>query len=415
MAASNAGGYEHEFLEDSAKLKDFECPLCLHVTREPSLTSCCGQHFCQSCINRIITGSKPCPFCKEKTFTILLDKKQKRKVLELKVSCTMKDRGCTWTGNLGDLNTHSDVQNGSCQYVDVNCSNKCGKNVQRRHLPKHLSEECPKRPFTCKYCLYKATYDDVSTKHYSKCAKYPIPCPNECDIGNVERAEMEEHLSKCPLQLVDCEFAHAGCSEKITRKNSTRHMEQNIHRHLSMLSTLCLKQTAEMQQKLDEKDKEIALLKNRLDYVENYICLLPEVFQVDNFSKVQRGVLGRVSGPVGYIHLGGAKVKICLYKDDQVDVELWQIPGTFDEASQWPVEYAVSVQLLNQLGDHHHYTGSEKRVKLTKPENEEHVMDILHVFMTDLIYNHVQQSQYLKDDCLKFKISAKVISVGRSK
>ena len=173
MAASNAGGYEHNFLEQPSTLKEFECPLCLLVTREPSLTSCCGQHFCWYCINRITAVRKPCPFCKEKTFTAMLDKKQKRKVLELKVSCTMKERGCAWTGELGDLAGHTDSDNlmGVCQYIDVMCSNKCGKSLQAQFLHAHLLHHCPNRRCMCIFCNYEDTFVNIQAEHI------PSPVP----------------------------------------------------------------------------------------------------------------------------------------------------------------------------------------------------------------------------------------------
>ncbi len=144
MASPSTGGYDQEFLDPPAKLKEFECPLCLLVIREPTLTSCCGQHFCQSCINRIITDRKPCPLCKQLRFGTFLDKKQKRKVLELKVNCSMKLRGCSWTGELGELDSHTDTGAGDCQFVDVTCPNKCGENLQRHLMGSHLSDTCLK-------------------------------------------------------------------------------------------------------------------------------------------------------------------------------------------------------------------------------------------------------------------------------
>ncbi len=174
MASPNTGGYDQEFLDPPAKLKELECPLCLLVTREPNLTSCCGQHFCQSCINRIFTDRKPCPLCKDVNLSAFLDKKQRRKVLELKVRCSMKQRGCGWTGELGELASHTDTQNGNCQFVDMTCPNNCGGRHQRRHLKSHLSDTCPKRPFTCKYCGFNSTHEKVCNKHYPECAKWTI-------------------------------------------------------------------------------------------------------------------------------------------------------------------------------------------------------------------------------------------------
>ena len=269
MASSNGGGYEHEFLEPSAKLKEFECPLCLFVTREPHLTVCCGQHFCQACINRIVTDRKPCPLCKADSFVVVLDKKQKRRVLELKVKCTMKERGCDWSGELGKLDTHVDTRNGSCQFVDVNCPNNCGESHQRCYLANHLSDLCPKRPFTCKYCEFKATYEQVCNDHYPKCVKCPVPCPNNCEIGIIERGNLAQHVSECPLQVVECEFAHyAGCSERITRKDLPKHMELSMQKHLVLVSSYCVKELA-------EKDKQVEVLRSRVRTLEVVNGLLP--------------------------------------------------------------------------------------------------------------------------------------------
>ena len=350
MASSNGGGYEHEFLKSADKLKEFECPVCLFVTREPHLTDCCGQHFCQACITRILTYRKPCPFCKAKSFIVMLDKKQKRKVLELNVECTMKERDCDWSGELGELDTHVDTQNGSCQFVDVNCPNNCGESHQRRRLANHLSNLCPKRPFTCQYCKFKATYEQVCNGHYPKCTKYPVPCPNKCEIRTVERGNLEQHVSECPLQVVEChfgcsermkreglpmhvrvcpkcpftcqycgfkatyeqvhndhylkcikypvpcpnkcevgtvkrgnleqhvsdcslqvvecEFAHAGCSEKITRKDHLKHMELSVQKHLVLVSSYCVKEMTNVRKELTETQKTLAETKKKLAQTE---------------------------------------------------------------------------------------------------------------------------------------------------
>jgi len=264
MAGSKAGGYECEFVDP---VKDFECPLCLHVTRDPNLTSCCGQHFCQVCINRTQTNHQPCPFCKETNITVMLGKKQNRKVLELKVYCTMKEQGCSWIGELGDLSRHLE----DCQYVTVTCTKGCGESFQRCRLAAHIAESCPKRDFTCEYCGFKSTYEEVCNNHWAECAKYPLPCPNKCDIDTVQRGSLEQHLNECPLQQVECEFCHAGCEEKIQRKDLTEHMEKNLQKHLSLLSLFAVKKLAEKDEqieglstKLVEKDKQINGLYTKL-------------------------------------------------------------------------------------------------------------------------------------------------------
>ena len=186
MASSNAGGYEHEFLVSTAKLKEFECPLCLFVTREPHLTDCCGQHFCQACINRIVTDRKPCPFCKADSFIVILDKKQKRRVLELIVECTMKERGCDWSGELGKLDTHVGTRNVSCQFVDVNCPNNCGESHQRRHLANHLSNLCPNDPspaYTASSKLRMNRFAMITIRSVSS-TQFPVPTSVRLEQSN---------------------------------------------------------------------------------------------------------------------------------------------------------------------------------------------------------------------------------------
>ncbi len=448
MAFPNTGGYDQEFLDPPAKLKKFECLLCLLVTREPNLTSCCGQHFCQSCINRIITDRKPCPCCKELSFTTFLDKKRQRKILQLKVNCLMKLRGCSWTGELRELDSHTDTGAGDCRFVDMTCPNNCGKSPQRRHMKDHLSRWCLKRPFTCKYCTLRSTYE-VVCKHHDQCTKFPLPCPNKCEVESVERGKMKEHLSECPHQLVDCEFAHAGCSEKIKRNNLKKHMKDNVQQHLLCVFTASQKQTKEFQKQmvevrrerdqqlkevrrerdqqlkgvrrerdqqlkevrrerdkqLKEKDRMIELLQNRVTALEKYAGGLPLVeFTVSYYSQKENAL--QFEGPTFHTHPRGVKVQVgtnyhwsgCFY------VELFQLPGEFDDEIEWPVKCTVTVHLLNQLGDHDHIHGS-KTLTLNRQQEKTYIQpDPLGIQYSDIEDCSKVGIRYLKDDCLKVKV-----------
>ncbi len=429
MASPNTGGYDQEFMDPPAKLKKFECPLCLLVTREPNLTSCCGQHFCQSCINRIITDRKPCPFCKELSFTTLLDKKQQRKILQLKVNCSMKLRGCSWTGELRELDPHTDTGNGNCQFVDVTCPNKCGETHQRCLMGSHISETCLKRPFTCKYCKFRSTYE-VVCKHYDQCTKFPLPCPNKCEVESVERGKMTEHLSECPLQLVDCEFAHAGCSEKVQRNNLKQHMKDSVQQHLLCVFTASQSEIKELENRVEEvrreknqqleevrrerderdkqvkdKDRAIELLKDRVAALEKHTGTLPLEFTVSNYSK--KMCKGRFEGPSFYAHSRGVNFLVGTdHWDDTFYVELYQLPGEFDDEIEWPVKCTVTVHLLNQLGEHDHIRGS-KTLTLTRPQKKTYTgasadpLDVLYTTIEDCSKVGIR---YLQDDCLKVRV-----------
>ena len=251
-ACSKIGGYQCEFV--GAISEDFVCGICRHVVREPQLTSCCTETFCNTCITPLLEDKKPCPSCETEGFRTWLNVKYERRILALEVRCTMKDRGCGWTGKLEGLEAHLDVNTGDCEYVDVECPNKCER-VEKRNLTTHLTDYCPKREFTCQYCNFKATYEIVSNDHWPQCSFYPVPCPNACGIQAIERGDLEAHLLQCPLEVVECDFSHAGCNTKLPRQDLERHMEESTQKHMVLMS-VSLKCSKESQQELQKTTQD---------------------------------------------------------------------------------------------------------------------------------------------------------------
>ena len=395
MAGSNPGGYECEFVDP---VKDFECPLCLHVTRDPNLTSCCGQHFCQVCINRIQTNHQPCPFCKDTNFTVLLDKKQNRKVLELKVYCTMKEQGCSWTGELGGLSRHLE----DCQYITISCTKGCGVSFQRHCLAAHIAKVCPKRDFTCQYCSFKSTYEEVCNKHWPECAKYPLPCPNKCNIAEIQRGSLKQHLNKCPLQQVECEFYHAGCKEKIKRKDLTEHMEKSLQKHLSRLST----HVKSLSTEAAKKDEEIRHLQSRVQNLENVALVSPVEFTMYGYNQYEGKGKHWEDGPTFYTYPMGHKVKIVLWFSLSlwhVRAKLRSVEGKFDDQLQWPLHCTLSIQLLDQWGEQHLERSSKLQIERGK-KLDLHFSAIRY----DEIRNPTNGAQYLKENSLHFRVDVKL-------
>ena len=264
------GGYDCEFIDPVPD--DFICKVCNCVAREPNLTLCCGQHYCQSCIMKIVEDGKPCPNpeCGEATFSAVLNKNCKRKILALRVCCTMKECGCHWTGKVEELDTHMDVNSGDCQYVEIECPEKCGQQVQKHQLASHIANECPKREFTCMHCGFKATYEVVSEKHWPECQNYPVPCPNRCQIGAVERNTLEDHLNMCSLQVVDCDFSYAGCNEKLQRQDMEKHVEENTQKHLALMAAASMKLSQEFEKKLQEQRDEFrGYLEQKIKHIQD--------------------------------------------------------------------------------------------------------------------------------------------------
>ena len=145
---TSKGGYDYDFVSPP---KSLECPVCLLTLRDPHVISCCGNEFCQVCIERVQKDGKSCPLCNEPKFTTFLHKKLVREVNALVVRCPLKELGYDWEGELGQLQNHLNpaagvVSSKGCGFAVVECSHQCGAQLQRRLVQEHEMEICPKRP-----------------------------------------------------------------------------------------------------------------------------------------------------------------------------------------------------------------------------------------------------------------------------
>lgn len=204
--------------------------------------------------------------------------------------CTNKDRGCTWRGELGSIESHLESEKG-CVYVEVKCPNNCcpidsdlPKKLLRKDLKNHLQNDCDLRPYECEYCGYKDTYQVITGEgcnltpgHYTICPKYPLKCPNGCDEEEILRKDMEEHRNKCPREKVCCTFKEAGCQEVMFRNECDEHVSVGLFEHVSILMTdykktkMELKETqeklAEMRLALHEKEEELFDIQEEMEQI----------------------------------------------------------------------------------------------------------------------------------------------------
>ena len=313
MAASNktsAEGYKCEFVQPYTE--DFVCKICKYVARECSLTTCCGETFCQACISQVLEDKKPCPSCRKQEFVTYLNPKYQQRILALEVCCTMKDRGCDWRAKLEHLEAHLDINTGQCEYVDIECPNKCKQAVQKREMTKHLTNDCPKRDFYCQHCNFKATHEVVCDTHWPECKNYPVQCPNACMVGAVERGDLDDHLKQCSLQEVECEFSYAGCNERLERQHMERHMQESTQKHLAMMSAATLRMSQEFEQKLQEQREEFrGFLERKERETRQQLQRQHEEFQKklrQNNELLQKGL--------------AEKTELCQKKDEELEQKL---------------------------------------------------------------------------------------------
>ena len=227
---------EYDFVEEPAG--EFFCAVSLELLREPQQTDCCGHHLSVEVAQRLQGEGKPCPMCQHPHFTTHPDIFHRRKIQQLTVHCQYKNSGCEWTGELGNLKDHV--------------------------------IKCPKQPWQCTYCTFSGLRD-TEEDHLSGCGQFPVPCPNGCEAGSVERCSLEQHLLECPLQLVGCEYAAMGCAVRLPRREMREHIRQSGQEHLLKMCAANLTVSRELSRKVEEKEQQIAELQEEMRRMEGRV------------------------------------------------------------------------------------------------------------------------------------------------
>ena len=222
---------DYDFVERPSQ--DFFCPVSLELLLEPQLTSCCGHHLSRDAATRLQREGKACPMCNEQEWNAVLDKYHRRRVHEVRIRCPHKGSGCDWVGEVNGLKGHAD--------------------------------SCAKRPWECEYCGLKCTYGEGEGKHWPTCCKFPEPCPNRCEVGSVERCNVEQHRSVCSLEPVACEMKEFGCSAVVPRKELATHKRESELQHLTAMAVLNLRLSRQLQQDSTERDRKITRLQQDMD------------------------------------------------------------------------------------------------------------------------------------------------------
>lgn len=520
--AKDEGGYPCEFVSPPPDLLSSECAVCLQILREPQLISCCGHHFCRTCIQLVQKEGTPCPLCNEANFTVLHDKGLQRVLRQLHVHCKYQKEGCPWTGELAKFEDHlnenpePEKQLLGCELVEVECIHGCGIRMARSAIARHQQDVCPQRPCSCIYCReYNSIHADVVYRHWPVCKCFPLTCPNNCTVYAIERQHMEHHLEReCPLKVIDCEFHYAGCEKKLPRKDMPEHLAMHHVHHTSLLAAL----NQQLAEELHEKDKqisqltdemqtqvvgirreskqeihevkmenfflkqELSLLRREMEElketfrqeisqvrslesrqeseskhgdealeeeitvlrhnlqdtklsltrqchsIQAYLGLFPVEFTMPDFEQHRKDNSDWQSPPF-YLQLHG--YKMCLIvnanghsaaKETHVSVYACLMRGEFDSSLEWPFLGEITIQLLNQLANRNHATGS---VRFTERTPDVYTCRVINsekaekgwgiqkfIAHADLSYNSVKNRQYLKDNCLCFRVTkAKLLRV----
>ena len=452
MAASvdQTQGYQCEFIDSVPE--DFYCKKCTLVARRLTVCNSCMESYCYACISDTQEQGQPCPSCGEEHFQPLPHVKYQNRMKALRVYCSMKERGCGWSGTLDQLDTHLDPDQDNCQYMDTKCSLNCNMTIPKNELEQHVAQHCAKRPYVCQYCSFKATYEEVVDTHLSECKKFPLRCPNLCGM-TFEREFMEDHLRMCHLEEVECKFSGVGCEERFRREDQEEHTRQNSQKHLTLTASLAkqlqqeLKKHREeewmLKKKMEEQDKAVEELKkvlkeqqeqklkeqkeitHKFQELEGMLQELraksdqneakhsnltrtlgtTQTFEIENYS---RDIKRQWKSPAMYTHTGGYKFFAHAHLTGSCNnflcIAIFSVPGEFDGQLNWPVMAKLTIELVNQQRGERGERGENVVLQTdmkswNKPTSEYKITSV------SLLLWHSRLDGFLVNDTLHFCIS----------
>ena len=361
-------------------------------------------------------------------------------------------------------NPHPQRRLEGCPLAVIECLH-CKEGIRRDKIAGHQLKRCLQRPYTCEYCAeYKSTFKDVAYSHWPECKCFLLLCPNECtpSVSGIQRQHLAKHVKEeCPLTVVQCELHHAGCEVTLPRKDVADHMKEDSISHISLL----VQELIQTKQELTHTKQELTRTKQELTRTKQELTqkvttqgqaleyklkeeeaqrqavdqlqiqqqrdlrelrtevemqhIVPVTIKMAAFDELKKKGTIWYSRPF-YTGMGG--YKMCLRVDangygtgegTHVSVFTCLMRGEFDSHLKWPLRGTVTIQLVNQLEYKEHHTGTIAYSDALSDSCSGRMTDdgyslgagiVRFLRHSALGLSEAKNRQYLKDDCLVFRI-----------
>ena len=440
-------GFECEFVEKPPKAVQSECPICLLVLREPYQATCCGKSFCRLCANRAKARNQVCPTCNSGNFNLFYNLGLQQSLYDFQVYCTHKSKGCEWTGELRELDSHlnSDPPANNalegCPFTLIKCPLNCSgceRGQIRKNYKRHVTDNIDK--------LLSLVVEQTSQINSVKLQNAQL---------RDRLADIEENDRYLEQRVLDLEPIIGERDERIRWLESKHEQIELKHKQLEskheelekemkgQLSSIegdkqyLEQQVTEMSTALSELGNNFKALEAKSRESENGVKLQqpvvasnrqpsqPLVRNVTVTYKPSRAVFtmtgfeeyksdnDRWYSPHFYTHPNG--YKMCLRVDangygpgrgTHISVYVCLLQGEFDDQLKWPFRGCITIEILNQEEDDE-CTVETVRLDENVPEKycrratPERPWDGGGLGYDDFLPHAKLKPKYLKNDCIK--------------
>ena len=204
--------------------------------------------------------------------------------------------------------------------------------------------------------------------------------------------------------MVPCKYVTIGCKTEALRKDMAEH-EGDTQQHLQ----LAIDKVNQQQIIIREQESMLAHLRSREMPMKYKFTAYDHYKTTDN----------EIYSPSFYTSPGGYKMCVRVFasgvkegKGTHVSIYAYLMKGENDDHLPWPFTGTVTFELLNQLEDKNHYSmagtflpGEIPSQRVVSRERSSNGYGTpCYISHSDIGYNAAKNCQYLKDDCLYFRI-----------
>ena len=347
---------------------------------------------------------------------------------------------CNFANKYHVVSKHFDV----CRYYPLACPNRCGATFERDDLPDHMKMcrleevQCVFNSAGCQAKFIRENEDEHmdhnTQKHLALMPAATLRISQDFEHKLQEQQDVFENiLEQKDKQIKHVEQKLQEQQKKLVEKDEQ--VKQKLEKQGQEFQEQLGGQQKEFQKQLQQRDDQIrkVQLKNEelqqlvernfqqmlpmINKMQSYAdkCIPPHDYTFSNYQEV-KAIDGFIHSPQMYTHPGGYKFSLRLFPnglgicDTHVSVAVISVKGDYDAELKIPVKFTITVQLLNQHRNQDHYTRDiQCEIKTIGMIGWTIGSDSTFIPNADLEWNRDEQTQYLKDDCLKFGITKIVV------
>ena len=322
----------------------------------------------------------------------------------------------------------------TCPKFPEPCPNSCGVHkVERCNMEQHRSEcslepvACEMKEFGCSVVVPRKKLArhtrESELQHLTAMTMLNLRLTRQLQQESTERDRKIENLQQ---EIKDLKNEHALSCDNIMEqlvsldaRIDDQGQFQVLDYRISQLETKLTEKMTQLERnvtgKIDKKSKEksgqVSAGGATAAPVPQYGYSGSEIFTFDQYSLFKETGSTRESVPF-YTHYQGYKLKLWVAyydtRNNDIGAQLMLIRGEYDRNLEWPVKIRVLFEVINQVRDHRH-VGKGATCKWAWGERDQ--SKIIHdcVMKYTTLERELPAVQFMKNDCLKFRITVTVV------